>query len=101
MKKKSSIIELSVPELLVKMKGKRIARKVDDKDIDFSEMPELSKSQLKKMKRAGRPLLGDVPRKAISIRVDENVLKKLKAKAKNKDIPYQSLINEILKKAVG
>lgn len=101
MKKKSSIIELSVPELLVKMKGKRIARKVDDKDIDFSEMPELSESQLKQMRRAGRPLLGDTPRKAISIRVDETVLKKLKAKAKKKDIPYQSLINEILKKAVG
>lgn len=71
-----------------------------DSEIDFSDIPALTPEQLKKMKRVGRPLLGPGPRKAIHIRLDPEVLEKLKIKAKKKGIPYQSLINEILKKAV-
>jgi len=52
------------------------------------------------MKRVGRPPLGDRPRKAVSIRLDQRVLDRLKKKAASLDRPYQSLINEILEKAM-
>lgn len=100
MKKKLSTIELSVQDLQTRMKEERIVKKVKDSEIDYSDIPNFSKEQLNKFKRPGRPVIGDTPRKAISIRIEEGVLKKLKAKAKQKGIAYQSLINEILKKAV-
>ncbi len=71
-----------------------------DEEIDFSDIPELTPSQLKKARRVGRPLIGSAPRKDIHIRLDPEVLEKLKAKAKKKGVKYQSLINDILKKAV-
>jgi uncharacterized protein (DUF4415 family) len=71
-----------------------------DEEIDFSDIPELTPTQLKKARRVGRPLIGSAPRKDIHIRLDPDVLDKLKAKAKKKGVKYQSLINEILKKAI-
>ena len=82
------------------MSGKSKNLKTKDADIDFSDIPELTDEQLSKFKRRGRPVIGDGPRKAISIRIDENVLDKLKSKAKRTGVAYQSLINEILKKAI-
>ncbi|MEK2687635.1 BrnA antitoxin family protein [Bdellovibrio sp. GT3] len=99
-KKKSNIVELSMQEVLVRAKKIGIPREVKDEDIDYSDMPELTPEQLDRMVRPGRPLISFFPRKAISIRIDEEVLNKLKKKAKKQGIPYQSLINEILKKAV-
>ncbi|NJN99326.1 MAG: BrnA antitoxin family protein [Anaerolineales bacterium] len=55
---------------------------------------------MKKGPAGWRPLIGSAPRKDIHIRLDREVLEKLKAKAKKKGVKYQSLINEILKKAV-
>ena len=98
MKKKS--IELSAQELQTKMKGKSISKKIRDADIDYSDIPQFTSKQLKKFKRVGRPLAGDSPRVAISVRIEEDVLSRLKDKADEKGIGYQSLINEILKKAV-
>lgn len=98
MKKKS--IELSASELQTKRKGKSISRKIKDSDIDYSDIPEFSDSELKNFKRVGRPLVGDSQREAISLRVESDVLNKLKEKAKNKGIGYQSLINQILKKTL-
>ncbi len=98
MKKKS--IELSAQDLQTKMKEKSTGRKIKDSDIDYSDLPELSSTELKKFKRVGRPLIGESHRKAISVRIEVDVLSKLKSKAKKKGIAYQSLINEILKKAV-
>jgi uncharacterized protein (DUF4415 family) len=42
--------------------------------IDFSDIPELSDAQLRRMKRVGRPTIGRAPRKAVSLRVDPDVL---------------------------
>lgn len=99
MKKKSYTVALSAQELLARAKKGPI-RKVKESQIDFSDMPELSSEQLAKFKRVGRPLLGNRVRVAISLRLDEEVLEKLRKRARKEGVGYQSLINEILKKAV-
>lgn len=68
--------------------------------IDFSDIAELSDEQLRRMKRVGRPTIGRAPRKAVSLRVDPDVLQRLKATAAKRGVPYQSLINDILARAV-
>ncbi len=64
--------------------------------IDLSDIPELSEKQLSRMRRVGRPTLGDEPRKLIAIRMDPKVLAWLRKTADKKGLPYQSLINQIL-----
>ena len=66
------------------------------KKIDFSDIPELSDKQLSRMRRVGRPTVGDEPRKLIAIRLDAKVLSWLRQTAEKKGKPYQSLVNEIL-----
>ncbi len=98
MKKKS--IELSAQELQIKLKEKSTHKKIKNSEIDYSEIPQLTAKQLKGFKRVGRPLISNSPRIAISVRIEEEVLSKLKSKAEKSGIGYQSLINDILKKAV-
>lgn len=98
MKKKYT--ELSASDLLTKRKGKFTPHKIEDSKIDYSDIPEFSDAELKKFKPVGRPIVRDSPRQAISLRLESEVLEKLKKKAKTKGVGYQSLINEILKKAV-
>lgn len=98
MKKRS--IELSVQELQTKMKEKSIKKKIKDSEIDYSDIPKFSAKDLKNFKRVGRPLVGESPRRAISVRIEEDILEKLKNKAKKAGIGYQTLINDILKKAI-
>jgi uncharacterized protein (DUF4415 family) len=66
------------------------------KKVDFSDIPELSDKQLSRMRRVGRPTVGDEPRKLIAIRLDAQVLSWLRKTAAKKGQPYQSLVNEIL-----
>ncbi len=66
------------------------------KKIDFSDIAELSEKQLSRMRRVGRPTLGDEPRKLIAIRLDPKVLGWLRRTAEKKGLPYQSLVNQIL-----
>ena len=63
---------------------------------DFSDIPELSEKQLARMRRVGRPTLGEEPRKLIAIRLDPKVLGWLRKTADKKGLPYQSLVNKIL-----
>ena len=80
-------------------RGERAGNKDKDmksKKIDFSEIPELSDKQLSRMRRVGRPTVGDEPRKLIAIRLDAKVLSWLRKTAEKKGQPYQSLVNEIL-----
>jgi uncharacterized protein (DUF4415 family) len=80
-------------------RGGRAEKKGKDtrpKKIDFSDIPELSDKQLSRMRRVGRPTLGDEPRKLIAIRLDPKVLDWLRRTAEKKGLPYQSLVNEIL-----
>lgn len=79
--------------------GGRAAKKETNtkrKKIDFSDIPELSDKQLSRMRRVGRPTVGDEPRKLIAIRLDTKVLSWLRQTAEKKGKPYQSLVNEIL-----
>src|SRR6266852_502791 len=83
--------------------GSRVATKgkaTNPRRIDFSDIPELSDVQLAGMRRVGRPPVGDLPRKALSIRLDQRVLEWVKRTAAKNDQPYQTLINEILAKAM-
>jgi uncharacterized protein (DUF4415 family) len=82
-------------------RAKKSVKSTPDSEIDFSDIPELTKDQLKSLKRVGRPLLGISPRKMIAIRIDLDVLSKIKNQARRMGKPYQSLINEILSKHVS
>jgi uncharacterized protein (DUF4415 family) len=73
-------------------------RPIPDRDIDFSDIPEMSDAQLRAMRRVGRPTLGDVARQLIAIRIDPQLLENLRKEAKKRDIGYQTLINDILAK---
>jgi uncharacterized DUF497 family protein/uncharacterized protein (DUF4415 family) len=71
--------------------ARRTARK-----IDYSDIPESSREQLKAMRRVGRPPLGDEPRQLIAIRVDPGVLDQFRREARRRRVGYQTLINEVL-----
>ena len=80
-------------------RGWRIGRKRNTtkrRKIDYSDIPPLSDKQLASMRRIGRPPLGDEPRQLIAIRLDPKVLRWLKALATKRQVPYQSLINDLL-----
>src|SRR5215468_1154520 len=82
------------------VRGERAGRKEETtrrkKKIDFSDIPELSEKQLSRMRRVGRPTVGEEPRKLIAIRLDSKVLGWLRETAEKKGLPYQSRVNQIL-----
>jgi predicted DNA binding CopG/RHH family protein len=69
-----------------------------DKKIDFSDIPELSDKQLKQARRVGRPPTGRA-KQLIALRVSPGLLARLKRMAKQKKMPYQTLMHELLEKA--
>jgi hypothetical protein len=72
-----------------------------DSEIDFSDLPELTDEQLSRMRRVGRPPVGDAAKKSIAIRINPNLLADLRLMAALKSIPYQTLIHDILEKSVA
>jgi predicted DNA binding CopG/RHH family protein len=94
MKKKRSV--LSVP-------GRRVARNVKhmpDSQIDFSDIPEATDAQLKRMRRVGRPASG-MAKQLIAIRLSPQLLSQLRKMAAKQGKPYQTLIHELLEKAAS
>lgn len=94
MKKKSSVS--AAP-------GKRAAKNVKhmpDSQIDFSDIPELSDRQLKRMHRVGRPATG-MAKQLIAIRLSPSLLSTLRKMAAKQGKPYQTLIHELLEKATS
>lgn len=71
------------------------------REIDFSDIPEASRTQLRAMRRVGRPPLGAQARRLIAIRIDPQVLDAVRQEAKRRGLRYQSLINDLLAKHVG
>jgi uncharacterized protein (DUF4415 family) len=65
-----------------------------------TDIPDSSPEQLKAMRRAGRPTLGDEPRQLIAIRVDPSVLDSFRKEARRRHVGYQTLINEVLARYV-
>src|SRR3954447_3003211 len=81
----------SVPGVRAGANARRTARR-----IDYSDIPETSREQLKAMRRVGRPPLGEEPRRLIAIRVDLRVLESFRKEARRRRVGYQTLINEVL-----
>lgn len=94
MKKKSSAS--SAPG---KRAGKNV-RHITDSQIDFSDMPELSNEQLKRMRRVGRPATG-IAKQLIAIRLSPHLLAALRTMAAKQGKGYQTLIHELLEKAAS
>lgn len=64
--------------------------------IDFSDIPEASQQDLRAVRRVGRPPLGAAARRLIAIRLDPNVLSRLRREARRRNVGYQTLVNEVL-----
>lgn len=69
--------------------------------IDFSDIPELTDEQLKRARRVGRPTQGNTAKQLIAIRLDPELINALREKASERQIGYQSLIQELLAKALA
>ena len=99
---RSTLIEYDRGSLLKYFLGKDLNARVSDSKIDYSDIPELTKRQMKQAKRAkvGRPSLGVLPRKMISIKIDPFLLEEIRKQAKNVGKKYQSFVHEILERFV-
>ena len=71
-------------------------RPTPDRDIDFSDIPEMTDEELRRARRVGRPTLGEVARQLIAIRIDPQLLQRLRDEADRRHVGYQTLIHEIL-----
>ena len=76
--------------------GKRERRTAAARKIDFSDIPEASDEQLGLMRRVGRPPLGERARQLIAIRLDPDVLTRLRKEARRRNVGYQTLVNRVL-----
>ncbi len=84
-------------------RGKQAVRNVKhipDRQIDFSDIPEATDEELKRVRRVGRPASGTA-KQLIAIRVDPKLLASLRKMAAKLGKPYQTLIHELLEKATG
>ena len=72
---------------------------IPDREIDFSDIPESTDEELKRARRVGRPVSGNA-KQLIAIRIDPKVLSALRKLATKQDKPYQTLIHELLEKAI-
>ncbi len=71
-----------------------------DSQIDFSDIPEATNEQLRRMRRVGRPASG-VAKQLIAIRISPTLLYQLRKMAAKRRKPYQTLIHELLEKAAS
>ena len=84
-------------------RGKRVGKSVKhipDLQIDFSDIPEATNEQLKRMRRVGRPSTG-MAKQLIAIRLSPRLLATLRKLAAKQRKPYQTLIHELLEKAAS
>ncbi len=71
-----------------------------DRDIDFSDIPELTDEELRRARRVGRPKSG-MAKQLIAIRLSPRLLAMLRKMAARQGKPYQTLIHELLEKAAS
>lgn len=84
-------------------RAKRVAKSVrhmPDSKIDFSDIPQATDAQLKRMRRVGRPASG-MAKQLIAIRLSPKLLGQLRKMAAKQGLPYQTLIHELLEKAAS
>jgi uncharacterized protein (DUF4415 family) len=87
----------SASSVLVKRVAKS-AKHIPDSQIDFTDIPESTDTELKGARRVGRPKKGN-SKQLIAIRIDPLLLSRIRLLAENQDKPYQTLIHELLEKA--
>ena len=70
-----------------------------DDEIDFSDIPALTEEQLQAMRPTAEviPTLNKQPKQQITIPLDAAVVDFFKLKASTDDVPYQVLINAVLR----
>ncbi|MBA5866939.1 MAG: hypothetical protein GDA67_09640 [Nitrospira sp. CR1.3] len=78
----------------------RSAKHIPDSQIDFSDIPEATDEELRRMRRVGRPASG-VAKQLIAIRIAPRLLYRLRKMAAKQKKPYQTLIHELLEKAAS
>jgi predicted DNA binding CopG/RHH family protein len=66
--------------------------------VDFSDIPQSTDSELKRARRVGRPKSGNA-KQLIAIRIAPRLLARLRRLATKRDKPYQTLIHELLERA--
>jgi predicted DNA binding CopG/RHH family protein len=71
-----------------------------DSQIDFSDIPESTDEQLRRMHRVGRPASG-MAKQLIAIRISPKLLSQLRKMAAKQRKPYQTLIHELLERAAS
>jgi len=74
-------------------------RHMPDEQLDYSDIPASTDEELKRARRVGRPATGRAKR-LIAIRIDPELLARLRRLAAKRSKPYQTLIQELLAKAV-
>lgn len=82
--------------------GKRTAKNVKhmpDNKIDYSDIPESTDEELRLAARVGRPKSATT-KQLIAIRLDPTLISRLKKLAKIQDVPYQTLIHQLLEDAL-
>ncbi|RPH81618.1 MAG: hypothetical protein EHM80_01830 [Nitrospiraceae bacterium] len=75
-------------------------RPIPDSQIDFSDIPESTEEELRRARRVGRPSSG-MAKQLIAIRLSPSLLNQLRKMAAKHKKPYQTLIHELLEKAVS
>jgi len=73
---------------------------MSDSKIDFSDVPELSDEELESARKVGRPKSGSA-KQLIAVRIAPDLLTDLRKLAKRRKKPYQTLMHELLEKAVS
>src|SRR5579863_7399278 len=79
-------------------RARKNGKPMQNKQIDFSDLPESTNEELKRAPRVGRPKTGNA-KQLIAIRISPRLLAQLRRLAAKRDKPYQTLIHEFLEKA--
>src|SRR5215472_3015173 len=83
--------------------GRRAAkseRPMPDSRIDFSDIPESTDAELKRARRVGRPKTGEA-KQLIAIRIAPRLLARIRRRAAQRSMPYQTLIHQLLERATA
>ncbi|MEP6788153.1 MAG: hypothetical protein ABJB40_06970 [Acidobacteriota bacterium] len=72
---------------------------IDDRDIDFSDIPESTLDELKSAVRIGRPSTGNA-KQMIAFRISPSLLSRIRKLAAKRETPYQTLLHELLEDAM-
>lgn len=77
----------------------RSAKRIRNRDIDFSDIPDSTPNELKRAVRIGRPSTGKA-KHLIAIRIAPLLLSRIRKLAAKRHKPYQTMLHELLEDAV-